>query len=148
MWMSVPQMPLAFTSIRSSSSATAGTGTSRTLISTGFSMNAAFMKSSFHRAAASTSCWNRVHPSMPDAWMISTGTSVKKECTIHTTIGTWKPMYAIRSPIGVLFKLNAWYQVYSGTHREETSFGAALLAGVACGALPDLGAAGRLIRSL
>jgi sedoheptulokinase len=33
-------------------------------------------------------------------------------------------------------------------HREETSFGAALLAGVACGALPDLGAAGRLIRYL
>jgi sedoheptulokinase len=30
-------------------------------------------------------------------------------------------------------------------HREETSFGAALLAAVACGALPDLGAAGRLI---
>lgn len=33
-------------------------------------------------------------------------------------------------------------------HREETSFGAALLAGVACGALPDLAAAGRLIRYL
>jgi sedoheptulokinase len=33
-------------------------------------------------------------------------------------------------------------------HREETSLGAALLAGVACGALPDLGAAGRLIRYL
>ena len=33
-------------------------------------------------------------------------------------------------------------------HREETSFGAGLLAGVACGALPDLGAAGRLIRYL
>lgn len=31
-------------------------------------------------------------------------------------------------------------------HREETSFGAALLAGVACGALPDLAAAGKLIR--
>ena len=31
-------------------------------------------------------------------------------------------------------------------HREETAFGAALLAGVACGALPDLGAAGKLIR--
>ncbi len=33
-------------------------------------------------------------------------------------------------------------------HREETSFGAALIAGVACGALPDLDAAGRLIRYL
>jgi len=33
-------------------------------------------------------------------------------------------------------------------HREETSCGAALLAGVACGALPDLAAAGKLIRYL
>jgi sedoheptulokinase len=33
-------------------------------------------------------------------------------------------------------------------HREETSYGAALLAGVACGALADLAAAGRLIRYL
>jgi sedoheptulokinase len=33
-------------------------------------------------------------------------------------------------------------------HREETSFGAALLAGVASGALPDLAAAGSLIRYL
>jgi sedoheptulokinase len=33
-------------------------------------------------------------------------------------------------------------------HREETSFGAALLAGVASGAIPDLGAAGRFVRYL
>jgi ribulose kinase len=33
-------------------------------------------------------------------------------------------------------------------HREETSFGAALLSGVASGALPDLRAAGRLVRYL
>ncbi|MBN1834266.1 MAG: hypothetical protein JW820_00380 [Spirochaetales bacterium] len=32
------------------------------------------------------------------------------------------------------------------THREEAAFGAALLAGVAAGVLPDLNAAGRLIR--
>jgi sedoheptulokinase len=31
-------------------------------------------------------------------------------------------------------------------HAEETSFGAALIAGVASGALPDLAAAGRLVR--
>jgi sedoheptulokinase len=33
-------------------------------------------------------------------------------------------------------------------HREETSFGAALLAGVAGKVLPDLAAAGRLVRYL
>jgi sedoheptulokinase len=33
-------------------------------------------------------------------------------------------------------------------HREETSFGAALLAGIACKAFPDLRAAGRLVRYL
>jgi sedoheptulokinase len=31
-------------------------------------------------------------------------------------------------------------------HGEETSFGAALIAGVASGALPDLAAAGSLVR--